>query len=168
MSLEHVTISGNLSYTPGGGVFNTGVVTITNSLISGNSSRYQASPSSDCYGTFGSGGYNLIGDATGCTGFTDGVNNDQVGSDPLLAPLADNGGTTLTRALYQGSPAIDAIPSGTNGCFIIYTVDQRGVTRPQSSGCDIGALETELPAPTVPAPNPVSNVPGINRQTPTA
>ena len=33
---------------------------------------------------------------------------DQTGIDPLLGPLADNGGPTQTQALLEGSPALDA------------------------------------------------------------
>jgi CSLREA domain-containing protein len=62
-------------------------------------------------------------------------------ANPLLGPLQDNGGQTNTLALLVGSPAIDA---GTNaGCP---PIDQRGVTRPQGSACDIGAYEFQ-PAP---------------------
>ncbi len=58
--------------------------------------------------------------------------------DPLLGGLQDNGGFTQTLALSDGSPAIDA---GTDtGCP---STDQRGVTRPQGSHCDIGAYERE-------------------------
>jgi predicted outer membrane repeat protein len=56
--------------------------------------------------------------------------------DPLLAPLADNGGPTPTMALQSGSPAIDA--GSATSCP---PTDQRGLTRPQASGCDIGAVE---------------------------
>jgi CSLREA domain-containing protein len=59
--------------------------------------------------------------------------------DPLLGPLADSGGPTDTHALLAGSPAIDAGSSA--NCSAI---DQRGVTRPQGPGCDIGAFEVEV------------------------
>lgn len=54
-------------------------------------------------------------------------------ADPLLSPLADNGGPNETMALWPGSPAIDA---GAPGCP---PIDQRGVAR--SGNCDIGAYE---------------------------
>lgn len=57
-------------------------------------------------------------------------------ADPLLDPLADNGGLTHTRALQTGSPAIDA----GNGCA---AMDQRGAARIGS--CDIGAFEFGAP-----------------------
>jgi hypothetical protein len=61
---------------------------------------------------------------------------DLINTDPLLAPLADNGGPTPTMALLPGSPAIDAGVSVSG-----VTTDQRGVPRPQGSAPDIGAFE---------------------------
>ncbi len=57
-------------------------------------------------------------------------------SDPRLSPLADNGGPTLTMALFPESPALDA--GSPNGAP---KVDQRGAPRPQGGGVDIGAYE---------------------------
>jgi hypothetical protein len=57
-------------------------------------------------------------------------------TDPMLGPLANNGGPTLTMALLPGSPAIDA-GSATGAP----TTDQRGTARPQGPGVDIGAFE---------------------------
>ncbi len=59
--------------------------------------------------------------------------------DPLLLPLANNGGPTLTHALSMGSPAIDA---GSNPLAL--PTDQRGVGFRRVSGpsADIGAFET--------------------------
>jgi hypothetical protein len=98
-------------------------------------------------GAFTSGGHNLIGDGTGSTGFVNGVNGDQVGTavnpiDPMLAPLANNGGPTKTHALLVGSPAIDR---GDNTGAP--ATDQRGVGRPRDGDgnasriVDIGAFE---------------------------
>jgi hypothetical protein len=69
-------------------------------------------------------------------GFTQ--SGDRVNADPLLGPLADNGGPTWTHALMDNSPAIDAAGSAT-----CPATDQRGVARPQGQGCDIGAYEAE-------------------------
>ena len=60
-------------------------------------------------------------------------------TSPQLGPLGNNGGPTQTMALPSGSPAVDAIPAATSGCT--GTTDQRGTTRPQGTGCDIGAYE---------------------------
>jgi hypothetical protein len=71
-----------------------------------------------------------------------------------LGPLQSNGGPTPTIALGSGSQAIDAgDPAGcTDAEGNPLTVDQRGVSRPQGSRCDIGAFEVEVP----PAPAPKS------------
>ncbi len=62
---------------------------------------------------------------------------DLVDTDPLLAPLADNGGPTQTVALLPGSPAIDA------GIAVAgVTTDQQGIPRPQGFAPDIGAFES--------------------------
>lgn len=61
-------------------------------------------------------------------------------ADPLLAPLADNGGPTRTHALLAGSPAID---HGSNPDAL--ASDQRGDGYPRESGAaaDIGAYEAQ-------------------------
>jgi len=87
-------------------------------------------------------GYNV--DSDGSCQLT--APTDRPGVDPQLGPLQDNGGATLTHALLPGSPAIDAIPWGTNGCGTTLISDQRGQARPQpaSGACDIGAYEVEV------------------------
>ncbi len=63
-------------------------------------------------GAFTSLGNNIVTDDRGSTGFSDGVIGDRVSMDnsinPMLAPLADNGGQTDTHALLNGSPAVNA------------------------------------------------------------
>src|SRR5262249_60524242 len=91
--------------------------------------------------------------ATDATGQPSGT--DQPGVDPLLAPLADNGGPTFTQALIVGSPAIDmgspdAPGSGGTACE---ATDQRGVVRPVGARCDVGAFEGSVGAAT-PTPSP--------------
>ena len=58
------------------------------------------------------------------------------GLDPLLGPLADNGGPTLTRSLLSGSPALDSADPG-----ISLTIDQRGFVREFNGRADMGAYE---------------------------
>ena len=74
------------------------------------------------------------------------------GANPLLASLANNGGLTQTHALGTGSSAIDA--GGVNA--VCADVDQRGVTRPQGSACDIGSYEADASVPSTPTPVPTS------------
>jgi hypothetical protein len=68
----------------------------------------------------------LIGDNTGFAAtFTNGVNGTIIGVNPMLAPLAFNGGPTQTHALLPGSPAING---GNNALIPLgVTEDQRGV-----------------------------------------
>jgi len=66
-------------------------------------------------------------------------NGFTVVSDPLIGPLADNGGPTLTHALYPDSPAIDTADSS-----VAPGTDQRSVSRPYGQGVDIGAFEFSL------------------------
>lgn len=79
-------------------------------------------------------GYNIAYPPLGGGGFSNATS--RTATDPLLGPLADNGGPTLTCSLLPGSPAIDAI---TNGYYP--PTDQRGFTRPYGQAADIGASE---------------------------
>ncbi len=138
----------------GSGISHVGnqTATLTGNLIAGNIPTYSASYNYDLDGNFISGGYNLVGNGDNSYGLTNGVNNDRVGTssspiNPLLAPLANNGGPTLTVALLPGSPALDRIPASASFCG--GTTDQRGVSRPQGGNCDIGALEQLPPTPSL-------------------
>jgi hypothetical protein len=83
-------------------------------------------------GNFADGGGNIL--------WNGGVND----VDPRLGPLADNGGPTLTMAPTAESPALNTAAPG-----VCPAVDQRGVTRPYGTACDIGAVEATVePAPT--------------------
>lgn len=77
--------------------------------------------------------------------------SNRFGVDPLLGPLADNGGPTLTRALLPGSPAINRggravrsiLPPGT--WTASESFDQRGLGYVRSCGRpDIGAFEVQI------------------------
>ena len=67
--------------------------------------------------------------------FTGTINGSPSSSDPLLLPLAFNGGVTQTHALQEGSPAIN---SGATSAGIP-TKDQRGFNKVGTR--DIGAFE---------------------------
>ena len=83
-------------------------------------------------------GYNLDSDGS-CT-LT--LPTDLSDVDPLLSPLAANGGPTETMAMAFTSPALNFIPFGANGCGSTITTDQRGMLRPFGhAGCEIGAYE---------------------------
>ena len=137
---------------------NFGTTTVTQSTFSGNSSPYGANILNYTGFTLsigmsivasGQGGPNCGGGQpitdpgynidTGSTCGFSAANHSMSNTQPQLGPLASNGGPTQTMALPAGSPAVDAIPASTPGCT--GTTDQRGITRPQGTGCDIGAYE---------------------------
>ncbi len=157
ITLRNVTITANHATDYGGGLYaaNTyGVfgAELINSIVAGNTADHGNPDIDGDYagnGRVRSGGYNLIGTYQGTgSGYEILWNDtDQVGTptspiDPLLGPLADNGGPTMTHALLPDSPAIDA-----GSCTV--DADQRGVARPQDGNsdgvaqCDIGAFELE-------------------------
>ena len=165
LTLTNGTVSGNTAgFSPGnengGGLYNLGTLTVANSTISANSAVsgggvFAVLPATlvntivagqtaggNCVGggLISDGGYNLE-DGTSC-GFST-TNNSLPNTNPLLNPagLRNNGGPTQTIALRAGSSAINAIPTGVNGCGATLTSDQRGVSRPQGPECDIGAFE---------------------------
>ncbi|MCB8989149.1 MAG: CSLREA domain-containing protein [Ardenticatenaceae bacterium] len=140
VTLTHVSLVDNMAVTAGSSlatVGETAVITLSNSLLTTPSA---AAAHCTGAGTITSAGYNLVSD-TSCALTATG---DQVVTIPLVAELADNGGPTLTHALLSDTPAIDHIPEGVNGCGTIWTTDQRGVARPQRSGCDVGAYEKDI------------------------
>ncbi len=178
-TLTNVTFSGNLAHHQGGGMHNfQSNPNLTNVTFYGNSTEdagggggmynlnssqpflrgviLAVSVNGDCVNGAGgniAGEYSLTQDtgANAC-GAVHGVSGFIVGQNPKLAPLANNGGFTLTHALLPGSPAIDAIIN--NWCA---NEDQRGAARPQDGDlnsvfvCDIGAVEyvPEIPDPWV-------------------
>ena len=153
MRLQNATIAGNTVNGPaanGAGVFGGANLTFANTIVALN--RTTGGTPSNCGGSppGTSAGHNLE-EGTDCL-FTGA--GDKRGVDPLLGPLADNGGPTPTRALLAGSPALDAGDNAT-----CPSTDQRGTTRPQNATCDIGAFELVpaalppvLPPPPLPKP----------------
>ncbi|MBM4457508.1 MAG: hypothetical protein FJ011_07040 [Chloroflexi bacterium] len=76
----------------------------------------------------------------------------EVDFEKLVGPLQDNGGPTYTRALLPGSPAIDTIPIGVNGCEAGLSADQQGAPRAGGANqggaaCDSGAYEAASAVP---------------------
>ena len=141
INIDHSTIADNEGY----GIMNPGGTTLlNNSLVANNGGQ---GTTQDVSGTLNaSSRYNLIGNRSG-TGLSDGVNGNLVGVtgallDPGLNPLADNGGPSQTQALQYGSPALDQIPNGVNGCGLTTVTDQRGTGRPQNGARDMGAYES--------------------------
>ncbi len=156
-TLVHLTVAGNSavdSFGPGPGLHGGGGIfagdaslDLGQTIISGNSAPFAPDVLLLFGATVTSSGYNLISTAPFGPAFavpTDDVGN---GTDPLLGPLADNGGATETRAIAASSPAKDAIPPA--DCTV--AEDQRTVARPQGLGCDIGAFELIVSLLEIPA-----------------
>ncbi len=146
-TLTNCTVTNNSAPNGGGIEFQVSsfqTLTLQNTIVAGNTAATSA-PDIHVPGvnnTVTSNDGNLIGDDSGLTMTT--MANDQVGTsaapiDPLLGPLALNGGTTMTHALLAGSPAIDA------GVIGGPSSDQRGMTRDATP--DIGAYEFGATSP---------------------
>lgn len=169
VALTNVTVVGNTisTTTEGGGaglngfgpasggsagaIANASTYTLANTIIANNTIAGSAPVVANCGGTgegdptarFFSFGFNLEdADTCGLRGI-----GDQTGIDPMLQPLADNGGPTLTMALKEGSPAVDA---GDNE--VCTNNDQRGQLGRADGNldgdfrCDIGAYELFIPS----------------------
>ena len=178
MTLNNSTFSGNSANSFAGGIYNNGfagnaTLAISNSTLTGNSassggavyldgsnagnakldignSIFNAGASGSNIlnngGTVISHGHNLSSDSS--TGFVS--PGDQLSTDPMLGPLKNNGGPTLTHAPLIYSPAIDQGKRDTIPALAT-NFDQRGLSRPVDDpfvpnvgggdGSDIGAVE---------------------------
>ncbi len=130
------TSDGGNNTSPGSGIM---VATVNNTIIgSGDTGAADFVAGTNPYSPGGtvttSGTGNLIRTATGFSGTVIST------ADPLLAPLAYNGGPTPTLALLPGSPAID---TGDATAAASLTTDQRGTGFARSVvSVDIGAFES--------------------------
>ena len=135
VSLSYVTADGNSAATGGGVAIITGTQFAVDS-IDGIFQNTQGGNIAGAAGGFDSLGHNLFSDDPSVSLDP----TDLVNTDPLLGPLANNGGPTLTQALLPGSPAI-------NGGVPVagITTDQRGAPRSLTGATDIGAFEVQPP-----------------------
>lgn len=164
-TITNTTLSGNTSDVRGGGLYlrHLGTVTLVNTTITNNTAP-EGSGVSDTAAKAGYpftiessliAGNHVSGGATSeevvtvheIAGSHDliasanvALPGDTIGGDPMIGPLADNGGPTLTHALLTGSPAIDA---GSNAANL--DTDQRGGSYVRVFGvaADIGAFEAQ-------------------------
>lgn len=168
LTMVNSTITGNSGTGQGGGIATSigSSLTLANSIVAGNTAR--TSPDIETYNPsnlISSNGANFIGSPTGAAGLK---STDQTFASTgktlsqLLAPLANNGGTTQTHALVNGSPAINDgrnsdIPADAydfdadSNTTEPLPNDQRGLgfARIVGSSVDIGAFEAFAFEPTV-------------------
>jgi|GEM_PF-3852021 len=140
LTLTHVTFADNIASSLGEAIYqNTfaGGITISSSIVSA------TTVGRACVGaaSFTSAGYNIGTDTTCALNHV----SDMPSTDPLLGPLGEHGGNTLTHYLRHLSPAIDRRDDGTCSAM-----DQRSYGRPadgdgdEVSRCDIGAFEQQF------------------------
>ncbi len=160
LTLTNSTVSGNSTGGAGGGIASEGTISVTNATIAFNDAltgggfiqldgtlEISGSIIAENEATGGvwtdfsadinaviSGGYNLIG--TDDQGNFPELGTDIEEGDANLAPLADNGGPTMTHALQCPSDAVDAGDPGSTDA------DQRGLAV-FGGARDIGAFELQ-------------------------
>jgi predicted outer membrane repeat protein len=158
LSLVADTIHGNA----GGGVIQfSAPAAISGTVVAANAGNCAAGSG----GSFTDGGYNST-DTTTPPAFSCPFTDHVVIGDPKLNDLASNGGPTQTKLPKNNSPLLNRIPLDTataitdavsgNAVTLCATgsADQRGVSRPQGSKCDIGSVELEgISAPMLSGPD---------------
>jgi hypothetical protein len=168
LTMQNATVSGNSVRDGNGGsslegwgagltIFQEPIspLEIVNTIVSGNTAT-EVEKTGQCVETILASGHDLEQQEPAGEPRCFETSTDLIG-DPLLGPLADNGGETDTMALLTGSPAIDSADAGR-----CPSTDQRGLPRPQLGGCDIGAFEVQPVPP--PPPPPVITAPTIKRK----
>jgi hypothetical protein len=176
-TITNATLSGNSATggAPGGSGLGgaleafSNTITVTNSIVAVNTAS--GTPGPNCIqsgGTVTDGGNNLE-DGSGPTdcGFS-AANHDQFAATPSqlgLGGLGNHGGPTQTMALAPGSLALGhanlVVCTNTTGPNPVNGVDQRGVHRPQGTGCDIGAFELQRPITLLRVAGPIFVAPGV-------
>jgi hypothetical protein len=173
VTLVNSTLSGNFGHgIDGNGTANLNAVTITGNTNGALSATIAAATTAvhailgpnggvNCGATLASAQFSIdTGTSCGLSGAGNLPN-----TNPLLGPLANNGGPTFTHLPQAGSPAIDA---GSNAAC--QAVDQRGVARPVDGNgdgtatCDIGAVEAAggvTPPPQPPPTQPPTDIPTL-------
>jgi predicted outer membrane repeat protein len=153
------TISNNFASWLGGGIASSSNGVLKNTILAYNSATGIANFQQHCTTELSEQGFNLqypgrltngnyYNDVT-CFAGKSAPNQTNLPEfqDPLLSPLANNGGPTQTRALQTGSPAIDTGNNTICAAAPISNLDQRGMPRPvdgdglNGAQCDAGAFE---------------------------
>jgi CSLREA domain-containing protein len=137
LGLLNDTLSGNRAASGGAlavrSGLNGGTISVINTILANSTSGGDCALNS---ATINWNGYNLIGDGSCLSG---GTNN--LTGNPLLGPLASYGGATKTMLPASNSPVIGAGVNTFCAASPVNNLDQRGVTRPYYTNCDIGSVE---------------------------
>ena len=152
-SIINSTIAGNFAGWVGGGISSTNNGVLRNTIIAHNVAENGPNDwgiQQQCSARLANGGNNIqYPDRNPNPNFFNEVvcaNGIRI-EDPLLEPLADNGGPTRTMALEFGSPAIDLGSNPVCASTAVNNRDQRGEERPSDGNgngnpvCEIGACE---------------------------
>jgi CSLREA domain-containing protein len=177
-TVSNSTFSANSTGGNGGGIYNSGTLTLLNSTLSGNGAPSgggvnnqdvlhlantiiaNSTNGGDCVNgaSLSTNTHNLVEDGSCSAGLS---------GDPMLGPLADNGGPTQTMALLSGSIAMDAGDDTVCAADPVNNLDQGGQSRPIDGDgdgtptCDIGAFEQGRATTTlITADTPDPSVPG--------
>ena len=143
--VNYSTIAGN----SGSGLIagRNSVVTVNNSIVNTNAgsdvlATGAGAGGTDIDGRFVSANGNNVGTGNGTAQFT--MAADTVGMDPMLGPLANNGGNTDTQRLLPNSPARNSGVAAAAGVTVPAN-DQRGPGFPRVFGAavDKGAYEAQ-------------------------
>jgi hypothetical protein len=157
ITIINSTLSNNLSGSNGGAIGNAGTLNIIQSTITNNEARAFGGGINTSSGSATIANTIVADNALVSPGAGPNINgsvteegNNITSGDPLLGPLADNGGPTETHLPQSGSPAIDA---GVNAEALdpdgnALTSDQRGYTpRIVNGTVDIGSVEVDASMP---------------------
>ncbi|OYP38161.1 hypothetical protein CGZ80_02725 [Rhodopirellula sp. MGV] len=155
LSLTNVTIANNQI----GGIEIVGnagemLVEYQNTIFAGNSGGNIVARGNNLAGvSIVSQGHNLLDDTPSGDAAHATATGDMRGTDPLLAPLADNNGPTPTHALMANSPAINAgdndLAVDSNGVPLNFDQRGEGFARVSGDTVDIGAFESDNSGPQV-------------------
>jgi hypothetical protein len=160
-TVQNSTVSGNIASTAAGGMKVQGILTLDNSTIAFNTqgqagygaglvllnggianssiiARNKPAPGGHYYDLLCSAGKTLTGNNNLLNGADCIIPGIIIVGDPLLAPLANNGGPTKTHALGTGSPAINA---GLNPHDFAHDQRLGGHERVFGAAADVGAFE---------------------------
>lgn len=159
-TISNSTITGNSTATGEGGaiIMYSNTLNLASTIFANNTDKNGANEIFDLGNSTVNATNSLIQVATG---FTFGTNTANItGQNPLLGPLANNGGPTQTHALLAGSPAID---TGSNPLALSFDQRGAGFARTVGAQTDIGAFEVQGAGPPPPPPPVQIPVPTLSQ-----